>query len=313
MTSAPRLPMPQLLLLAMIAIWGGSYVAVKDSLSYLQPFAVIAGRFWLAVLCLLPFLPWSALRGDLRRTAGTGLATGLVLALGYGLQTIGMNETSASMGGFLAGLIVLLVAVGGFLFLGAPLRAGAIVGLLLGLGGLVLLCLPQAGTVRGQRDTPFGILMQLGSTVAYAAHILMISRLSPRGAELAYCMWQLVVVAVAGTAAMVVQGGGIAVPGGLPFDGTLLLDVVYLGALATALGIAVQSRVQPRIPPTQIALLFATQPGFAAAAGWLLRGERLGVAQWLGGGLVVCGIVAASLRPRRPSVAVGRGGDPASG
>jgi drug/metabolite transporter (DMT)-like permease len=41
---------------------------------------------------------------------------------------------------------------------------------------------------------------------------------------------------------------------------------------------------------------------FAAAASWLVWGERLSGAQWLGGVLILGGMVLADL-PRRPAVA----------
>src|SRR5688572_20145088 len=125
-TPAPGDRSAQLLLLAMIVIWGASYVAVKDALTYVRPFPVIAARFWIAVLCLLPFLSRQDGFPAMRRSFVPGLLTGLVLAAGYGLQTYGMEETRASTGGFLAGLIPLLVAVGGFAFFGEPMRRNSL-------------------------------------------------------------------------------------------------------------------------------------------------------------------------------------------
>ncbi len=290
-----RLGGPQLLLLGCMAIWGASFVATKDALGHLQPFGLIALRFWLAIVLMLPLLPWR--NGDAwRRSLRPGLLIGLFLAIGYALQTIGMTETSASMGGFLVGLIVLLVALGSFLFLGVRLTQATVIGMGLGLVGLVLLCLPQGGDAPGQRDTAFGIAMQLGSSTAFAGHILLISKISPRGAEVPFTFLQLVVTAVVATVAVPLQGQGLWLPGGDPGALRVWVDLAYLAAFATVLGIVVQSRVQPRIPGNQVALLFAAQPGFAAAAGWLLRGEQLGLLQWAGGVLVMLGIVAASRR-----------------
>src|ERR1041384_2758899 len=136
-TAARSVPAAHLLLLAMIAIWGASYVAVKDAISYLQPFAVIAARFWVAVVCLLPFALSNANRGQLAAALRPGLVTGIVLAIGYGTQTYGMQETRASTGGFMAGLIPLLVAAGGFLFFGEPMRRNSLLGLASGFTGIV--------------------------------------------------------------------------------------------------------------------------------------------------------------------------------
>ena len=166
----------------------------------------------------------------------------------------------------------------------------ALFGLGVALLGVAFLCLE--GDLTPQR----GDLLQLLAAVAYAGHILLISRLSPPGAAVAYCAWQLVAVAVAGS----LCSAWFELSSGLPpATSGLWVALLYTGVLASALGIAVQSRVQPLIPPAQVALLFATQPMFAAAAGWLVRGETLNLQKWIGGLLIVIGIVTASRRPGR--------------
>ena len=59
-----------------------------------------------------------------------------------------------------------------------------------------------------------------------------------------------------------------------------------------------QARIQHRIPPQHLALLFALQPLFAALAGWMLQGDHLGSLQWTGGGLIGAGVVVAALDRR---------------
>ena len=285
---------PHALLAAMIAIWGGSYAVVKVSLASLSPYVVITLRFWIAVLCLLPFLRRGAL-DDLRRTAGPGLAAGLALATGYLLQTVGMQETSASMGGFLAGLIVLLVAVGGFLLFHQKLGPRALVGLLLGLCGMALLCWPS-GDPAGQQDTLRGILLQVASSTSYAGHILLLSRYGKGAPVAAFCLWQLTFVAIAATVAALLHGGWAAENvATVEWTPQLIGSIAYLGLLATALGIGVQSLVQHKIPPTHVALLFSLQPLFAALFGWLCLGDQMGSMQMLGGGVIVAGVVLTSL------------------
>jgi drug/metabolite transporter (DMT)-like permease len=290
---------PHALMVAMIAIWGGSYAAVKVSLGSLSPFAVIAVRFWIAVACLLPFLR-SQVRTDLRATRGPGLAAGGVLVLGYLMQTIGMTGTSSSMGGFLAGLIVPLVAIGGFLLFGARFGKNAIAGVLLALAGITMLCWPNpaaaTGPTQGPTDTPLGIALQLGSSLSYAIHILIVSRYGRGAPTAAFCLWQLLSVAIASTIAALLHGQ-------LPADGLTAVDwtpklvgnLLYLGLFATALGIGVQSLVQHKVPSTHLALLFALQPLFAALVGWATLGDQLATLQLLGGGVIVAGVVVTSL------------------
>lgn len=284
---------PHLLLTTMIAIWGGSYAVVKVALDGLPPFLVVALRFWLAVLCLLPFLR-RGLREQLRATRGPGLLAGVALALGYLMQTAGMTETSASMAGFLAGLIVPLVGIGGFVWFRARFGALSLCGLLLGIAGMTLLCWPHGGD--GPRDTAYGIVLQIGSSTSYAAHILLLSRYGRGAPTLAFCLWQLLLVSVAGTVAAALHGDlSITRLAAIDWNGSLLFAIAYLGVLATALGIGVQARVQHRIPAVHIALLFALQPLFAAVIAWASLGDRMQTLHFAGGCTIVLGVLVSGL------------------
>jgi drug/metabolite transporter (DMT)-like permease len=284
---------PHFVLTLLIAIWSGSFVVSKVALAHLTPAGLVATRFWLAVLCVLPFVR-RGLLADLRRAAPAGLAAGTALALGYMLQMVGMTETSASMGGLLAGLIVPLVALGGFVFLHAKLGALAAFGLLLAIAGITTICWPGQPSPGEKQDSLFGILMQVGSSTSYAAHVLLLSRFGRTAPAAAFTLWQLTIVATVGTVAAVAHSGYAVAPTGVAWNTDLLLAIAYLGVLATAVGIGVQSKVQHRIPPTPLALLFALQPLFAALCGWWFLADRLGLLQVVGGALIVLGVVVTS-------------------
>jgi drug/metabolite transporter (DMT)-like permease len=98
--------MPALLaLVAVTAVWGYTFVPMKDAVAVYPLFAFLAVRFAIAAAVLaVPAAP--RLRGLGRRgwLAGTGL--GLLLALGYALQTAGLERTTVSSAGFITGLYV---------------------------------------------------------------------------------------------------------------------------------------------------------------------------------------------------------------
>ncbi len=295
MTGAARF-LPHLLLVVLIMIWSGSFVVSKIGLTTLTPFGLVTVRFWLAALCVVPFALRAGASASLRTALGPGLVAGAALASGYLLQMVGMTETSAAMGGLLAGLMVPIVAVGGFLFLGARVGGAGIAGLLLAIAGMVAICWPSEGPADGPKDTLFGILLQVGSSASYATHVLLLSRFGQRMPVAAFTLVQMVVVASAATVAMLVTGRFAATAdGAVAWDGSLLATLAYLGILSTAVAIGIQAKVQHRIPPAHVALLFTLQPLFAALCGWLALGDHLGAMQLLGGGLIVLGVVVTSL------------------
>lgn len=293
---------PHALLTTLIAIWAGSFVVSKVAMESVTPFALVSSRFILGALCVLPFFLRTT-REQRRGTLGPGLLAGLVLAVPYFLQMYGVRETTASMGGFVTGLIVLLVAVGGHFCFGARIGKLAVIGLAFGLTGVIVLCLsgdanPAATDALQQQavqhNTVRGILLQVGSAIGFAAHILLLSHYGSRLAVAPFTFWQLAFTGVIATAGTLLVSG-ISVDGDqVAWTPSLLWAFFYLGVLATGVAIGVQANVQHKIPPTHVALLFALQPLFAAIAGWAFQGDQLEPMQWVGGALIVTGVIITS-------------------
>src|SRR2546421_12651276 len=93
-----------LALIAITAIWGGTFVMVKDAVAAYPVAAFFASRFMLAGLFFLPFArraDWPGIRA--------GLPIGLVMGLAFIIQTMGLRLTLASDTGLITGLSVVFV------------------------------------------------------------------------------------------------------------------------------------------------------------------------------------------------------------
>src|ERR1700704_172198 len=98
--------MPALLaLIAVTAVWGVTFVQVKDAVAIYPLFPFLAVRFGIASLTLAgPGL--SRVRGLGRSGVGAAALAGALLAAGYVLQTLGLEKTSVSSAGFITGMYV---------------------------------------------------------------------------------------------------------------------------------------------------------------------------------------------------------------
>jgi len=95
-----------LLYLAMLgaaAVWGGSFVVMKDSLEKQDVFSFLASRFILASILMLIYRP-NALRGLNKKFVIRGILAGILLGSGYIFQTFGLTNTTVSNTGFITGL-----------------------------------------------------------------------------------------------------------------------------------------------------------------------------------------------------------------
>jgi len=108
----------ELAMVAVTAVWGSTFVLVRDAVAQVPPFTFIAYRFLAAALLLAAIRPRLALGGpntdrgpglDGGRRLGppaAGVVIGLALFAGYGFQTVGLQYTTASNAGFITGLPV---------------------------------------------------------------------------------------------------------------------------------------------------------------------------------------------------------------
>ena len=155
--------MPRLALLLTTFIWGATFPATKAVLEHTPPFSFLFLRFLLGALLVGGgFLLW---RIRLRREPAVLRASAIAtcwLFLGYALQTVGLNYTTASNSAFITALYVVLV----------PLilrRFARHVWVATGIAtvGLWLLVKPSA-------SGNLGDFLTFGCAVAFAAHIAFI-------------------------------------------------------------------------------------------------------------------------------------------
>ena len=273
--------MPTLALVAVTAVWGVTFVQVKDALALYPLFAFLAVRFAIASVTLVaPAAP--RLHGLGRSGLAAGLVLGILLAAAYALQTAGLERTTVSSTGFITGLYVVLMPIFALILFGARIAAAVWAGVALALVGLALLSGVGVGS-------PSGDLLVLASTGAQALQIVMVERYATRYDALALTFVQML-TALAAFAVLALARGELAVPRGATVWAALLVT----GIFASALAYLVQLWAQRRISATRIALLFSLETVFAGLFGYLLAGDRLGAAGWAGCALILCGIVVAT-------------------
>src|SRR5947208_127394 len=78
------------------------------------------------------------------------------------------------------------------------------------------------------------------------------------------------------------------------------MAVVVTGVFASAVGFTIQTAAQRHIGPTRTAVILTSEPAFAGLFGYLLLDERLTGRGWVGAAMILGGMLAAELGPRRP-------------
>jgi drug/metabolite transporter (DMT)-like permease len=269
-----------LALVAVTAVWGVTFVQVKDAVALYPVAAFLAVRFAIASATLAP-LAATRLPSLGRVGLRTGLAAGAALAVGYGLQTAGLDRTTVSSAGFITGLFVPLTPILALVLYRIRSPRSTWAGAAVATAGLALL----SGVGVGD---PLGDLLVLGAAASFALHIVLLDRYSRGHDPLALTLVQMLTAAVAFTL-LALALGQLEMPHGWTVWGAL----VVTGVFASALGFLVQTWAQQRTTAARAALLIALEPVWTAFFGYVLAGDRLGLAGWAGAALIMAGIVLA--------------------
>jgi drug/metabolite transporter (DMT)-like permease len=270
------------LLVAATAIWGVSFVIVKQALAGASPLAFLALRFAIAAVVLAPFtdLRTRFSRAELR--AG-GLLT-LLLASGFAAQAVGLQYTTPARSAFIVALSSVLAPVVAFGILRQRPRWAVAVAVAIAGGGIYFLTGPDTGGLNR------GDLLTLITAVVFGGQIVAVAELSRRHDARRLVWLQLAGTAVAAAVAALALEP-VRVSASLAVVGAL----VFTGVGATALALVWQMDAQRHMSAARAALIFCLEPVFAALASWVWLGERLSAGQWLGAGLILGGMVLAEL------------------
>jgi drug/metabolite transporter (DMT)-like permease len=274
-------------LLFICAIWGTTFALLRDALHAVSPAELVALRFTIAAV-VLALIYFRRLRGWRPEWIRDGLTIGIVVAVGYITQVIGLRTVTASRSAFITSMSIAFVPFVAFAALRTRPVMGESLGVLLAVAGLVLFSADAGFSLRS------GELWTLACAAAFAVQIVVTHVAGKRSPAVPISVLQTVVGAAAGWA-LVLARGGVTPARAIPW-GVLL----YLGIVATAFIIVVQTWALARTSSVKAGVLYATEPIFAAIFAVSFFGERMTPRELTGAALILAGVFVSELwRPFR--------------
>lgn len=268
--------MPRLALLLTTIIWGATFPATKAVLEQIAPLSFLLLRFFVGTILIFVWFVVSHRRVHHDRAVlVAGAVSTVFLFLGYLLQTVGLSCTTASNSAFLTALYVIFVPL---ILLRIDRRV--VLATVIAVIGLWLLVKPNAAMNRGD-------LMTLGCAMAFAGHIICLERFTRQVDAPSLLLWQMVAMTVLFLPAPWWEN---VPPSAFSPTPVLLTGLVVTGVLAT-LAFAVQMWAQQLVPAQQVALLFASEPAYAAWLSWYFLGETLDAQGWVGSALILLAVI----------------------
>lgn len=283
-----------LILLSIACSWGLTFILVQNAIALLPPLTFLALRFGFAALLLLVFFRFTR-KADANpiqaRTVGRGIVLGFILFAGYGLQTFSLLYTTSGKSGFLTGLSVTLIPLMAWLILRMRPTTASLFGVGIATIGLYLLAF-----VNFKQINP-GDLLAFLCSIAFALQIIYTDKFSDRASLNGLVVIQLATVAcLSALAALFFEPWQHIFTSNLLLQPTVLIALFITAAVATAFAFIAQTYVQQYSTPTRVALIFATEPIFAALADYIWNGRTLDLRGLIGCVLILSGTVLTEIK-----------------
>ncbi|HWU77951.1 MAG TPA: DMT family transporter [Rhodanobacter sp.] len=276
-------------LIAMTAVWGSTFVLIKDVLARMPAADFLAVRFVIAALAMLILFPrhvWRLGRQQLLR----GLLLGTIYGVGQLLQTWGLALIAPSVSGFATGMYVVFTPILAWLLLRQRMAGVVWLAVVLSTLGLALLSLNGV-------SVDLGVWLTLASAVMYALHIVGLGQWSKQGEAFGMSAVQMVAIAVVCALATLPRGPV------LPPDPSAWFAVLYMALIAGAGAMLMQTWAQSHLPATRAAIVMTSEPVFAAAFAVLLGSDVLSWRMLVGGGLILAAMYLVELMPGKDGAA----------
>ena len=271
-------------LLAVVIVWGYTFVAIKNALEAVTPFNFIFVRFLISFV-LISLIFFKRLKKLNLKTAAAGAVIGFFLYLAYIFQTTGLQYTTASNAGFITGFSVVLVPVFSAFILKKKPSAESAAGVVLAAAGLILL------SFNGVTSVNKGDILVFFCALAVAFHILSTGFFAGRYDTVLLTVVQIgTVMCLSFVSAL--AAGEISIPSGRVVWSALIICSVF----ATVGAYLVQTTMQRFTSSTHTALIFSGEPVFAGIFGYLLLGEILGTAAIAGCFFIFAGMIVSELK-----------------
>jgi drug/metabolite transporter (DMT)-like permease len=279
--------LPKMAIMGAVVLWGGSFVAMRVTVTAIGPMVVMWCRMMIALVLILPF--WKSLFPATYRSGDWKLLVPMVLfqpCLYFLLESNALQFTTSSQAGVISATVPILVTLGAALFLSEAISLTTMTGIALSITGVIILTLVPSPQGSGQNPL-LGNMLELLAMICAAGNMLIIKRLSER-----YNPWGL-------TAMQIVAGAIFFFPGAfllhrIPLENvslSLILSLVFLGGFATFGAFGLYNWGISQIKAAKASSFINLIPVVAVFSGWAILGESLSLLQCLAACAVIAGVI----------------------
>ncbi|RKY91261.1 MAG: EamA family transporter [Ignavibacteriae bacterium] len=273
-------------------IWGFAFVAQRAGMEFVGPFTFNAIRFALGGFSLLPFLILNKKRKLNFQNFSVfknkyfiygGIIAGIILFLGSTFQQTGIVYTTAGKAGFITGLYIIFVPLFG-LFLKNKTPAGTWIGAVIAVMGLYFLSVTESFSMG------LGDLLVLVSGFFWAAHVLLIGKISPKTDPIQLAFLQFIICSFLSLIAALISETST-----INNIYNASIPILYTGICSVGIAYTLQVVAQREAHPAHAAIIMSLEAVFALIGGVLILDETIPLRGLIGCGLMLAGVIVSQL------------------
>lgn len=268
-----------LALLLVAGLWGGSYLAAKVLTEHAPVIAVLAIRFSITTLVLIPI--WALMKQPINRsTVALGLGLGSVQALILYLETTGVARTSATNAGLIISLCIVFTPILESIASKKWLPRSFFIATVISVVGVALLV-----SDNGFAAPSLGDWLMFGAAVVRSVHVTSMGHLTKgkNYSSVTITFMQSLACAVL----FLAFSGDRTLDAINSFEKSQWLGMLYLSLLAGAFAFLLTLWGIRKTSSSRASLLLGTEPVWAVVVGLTLGGEKLALLGFIGAILIV--------------------------
>ena len=248
-------------LLLTTAVWGGSFVVMKDSLEKQDVISFLSTRFILAAILMLAYKP-KALIGLGRKLWLRATLLGILLAAGFIFQSVGLTKTTVSSTGFITGLYLVFTPIISWFLLRRKVLKLQLLAVISATIGLYLIA---------YNGIAFGVgeILVLISSIIFALQIVALGEWSDGKNAYQLTLIQILVSAIIFVLISLRDGYQI------PPDNSVWFAVIFTAVFATFIGFLIQVKAQAVMTATSAGVVLAMEVPFAFMFGLYFDNDPL--------------------------------------
>ncbi|MFA6979927.1 MAG: DMT family transporter [Ignavibacteriaceae bacterium] len=283
-------------------IWGGTFVMIKSALAFISPMMFVSIRFFIASFLLLPFV-YPLFKSISKKQLSEGFILGVFLYIGFAVQTIGLQYTTATKSAFITGTFVLFTPILQTIIEKRIPTLGNILGVLLVTVGIIFLSSKENSLFsifsELREGFNFGDFLTLICAIFYAVYIVYLDKISANHNHRFLTFAQISVTGLLSILSVIVFSLFQIEQIKIVLNTEVVIAILYTTLFATILTTSLQTKFQQSVTPTRASIIFSMEPIFAALTAYFFINEKLSNFGIVGAAFIFIGILTSELWPKK--------------